>query len=201
MKKKVFTYQLSDFLSYEFLRFIDDVVIINYEDFNCNDYITDDFSDELTEAIEAELEKPIQLIDTEIINSIAKSIYFDAYCNALYNGFHKWLGKNFMCKFRRIIKAGKELVSCDYADRYDIHTYTFTIDFEKLTEEKKKEYFLTYEDINRADLFSFLNYNIELFENYIIAMFDADNVIDAETLEIELENRLYNLTPYLHECR
>jgi len=205
MKKKVFTYQLIDFLCSEFLRFIDDVVVIDFEDFSCNDYTDYDFSDDLIEGIEAEVRKPVQLINPETINSIAKSLYFDAYCNALYVGFHKWLAKTFVCRFKRLVGAGNELVDCSYKDIFDIHSYTFTIDFERLNDNKKKEYFYLYNDINKGGVFSFLNYKIANFENYITVKYDEavtmnnTYIIDAGTLEDDIENALYNLTPYLHD--
>lgn len=132
----------------------------------------------------------------EII-AIAEEIATHIENTGFYSGFFKkLLAPTFKYKLHDILPAGKELTT-EVGDVFNLETYRFTVDFDKLSEYDKKEFFKSHSSLTPQGLLDFLNYNFRRFEVaiyraiYEIQGYEYFDFIDAQKeLKYQLENQL-----------
>jgi len=198
--KRVFIYNLSEVVSKDFKDYFKAGVEIYPDEFDHMNYYDYDFSDELVEAIEKQTGKKIDDIDTEIINTIANNIVFEAYQNACYTGFYEFIAKEYNKNFGYVIDAGNELVDWSCKDIFDLDSYTFKLDFSKLDKEDKKYYIELYERPEKKYLLDFLNYDFSLFEKYIekkLSDLPVNFIVNFKVLNDTVKEALENIEDYL----
>ena len=200
--KRVFVYNLSEVVSYDFKKFFESGVEIDPYEFNTTNFYDYYFSDELIEAIEKETGKKIDEIDTEIINTIANRIAYESYSNVAYVSFYEFIADEYIKNFRFIIDAGNEFIYNDCKDIYNLEGYYFKIDFSKLHIEDKENYKKYYGKTDKKYLLDFLNYDFGLFEKHIekkLYSMQLDYIINGKVLDAEVKECLKHIDRYLYD--
>lgn len=195
-----FTYNLIDYISDEFKRFLRNPVDIKFDFFKAAELSDFPFAEDLLEAVEKQTGIPASALKEKYrkeIIAIAKEIAVNVEIIGFYSGFFKKLFvPTFKYELHDILPAGKELTT-EIGDIFTLETYRFTVDFDKLSEYDKKEFFKSHSSLTPQGLLDFLGYNFRRFENAIyraiheIQGYEYFDFIDAQKeLKYQLENQL-----------
>lgn len=195
-----FTYNLIDYLSDEFKRFLRSPIDMEFDFFKEAELSDFPFAEDLVKAVEKQTGISASVLKEKYrkeIIAIAKEITTHMEIIGFYSGFFKKLFvPTFKYKLHNILPAGKELTT-EVGDVFNLETYRFTIDFDKLSEENKKEFFKSYSRLTPQGLLDFLGYNFRRFEVaiyravYETQSYEYFDFIDAQKeLKYQLEDRL-----------